>query len=176
MLTEPGNSNPSISGEMSVTQTSVQRFQLHDGRPVIGPHPEGNRSRGVVDEYPPDVREPRQEILDKLAGTRIQALDRICELSSGPRFPILIARHIVRPRTWRRRRPLLELLGLGVEHPDAVPAVFAKPQPPLPVEHAPAGSGSGRRRLAQRNLTRARINLADILLSQNREVDIVLRI
>src|SRR5215469_6596373 len=117
---------------------SVQRLQLHNRSAMIVAHPECDWRSGIVDEYPAKIRKTRQQIFDKFAGLRIQALHRVGELSARPYFAAFVGGDIVWPRARRGSPPFFELFRLRIEHPDAIRPVLAEPQPPFPVDHAPA--------------------------------------
>ena len=110
---------------------------------MIAAHPESDRCRRVVHEYPADVCLSGKEIIGELAALRIEPRHAIGPHRAGPYVPVLIRHHVVRRAPRSRQSPLLNRLGLWVEHADAIGAVFREPKPVLRVEPAPPGSGTG---------------------------------
>src|SRR5579871_5997488 len=92
--------------------SSIQRLDLDDRTLVVVADPERHRRGGIVDEDAADVGLARQQILDKLAGLRIEPRHPVVEHRSGPYLAVLIDPHVVgrRPRGWHL--PFPELFGL----------------------------------------------------------------
>src|SRR5581483_11031675 len=102
------------------------------------------------------------EILDELAARRIEAQDAIVVFAARPDLTVLVGAGVIRPGAGCRDRPLLEALGAGVEHRDAIGAVLAEPEPILRVHHAAARRGARRRRLERLDLAGLRVDAADL--------------
>src|SRR5437667_4289014 len=108
---------------------SIERLELDDRGAMVVSDPKRHRGRGVVDKHTPDVRKPREEVLEDLAGLRIETQHPIAVLPAAPRLAVLVRRHVVRPRFRRGSRPLLEVFGSRVEHPYPVAPVLPDPEP-----------------------------------------------
>src|SRR5262249_6725489 len=76
----------------------------------------------------------------------------------------------------RRHRPLLELVGARVEHPDAIAVVLAEPEAILAVHHAAARSGSRGWRFEDPDLAGLRVDAAHVPGAEDEEIAVVLRI
>src|SRR6185436_11654888 len=103
------------------------------------------------------------QVLDELAGRRIQPQDAVVVLAARPDVAGLVDGDVVRPGAGRRRRPFLERRRAGVEHPDLVGAVLAEPEAILRVHHAAARARARRRRLEDLDLPALRVDLPDLL-------------
>src|ERR1700730_13748757 len=107
--------------------TSFQRLDLDYRGAVIAAGPEGDRRGGIVDEHAPDIGAARQQIVDAFAGHGVEPRDLVAQHRAGPGVSVPVGDDVVGRRPSRRDRPLLKLAGFGVEHTDAVAAIFAEP-------------------------------------------------
>src|ERR1700761_4911315 len=105
----------------------LQRFDLHDRSAVVVADPEADRRGGIVDKDAPDIGAARQQIVDRLTGRRIEPRHLIAQHRAGPGLAMAVDDDVIRRRPPRRDQPLLELFLPGVEHANAIGAIFAEP-------------------------------------------------
>src|SRR5260370_5358786 len=153
-----------------------QRLNLDDRRAVIAAGPEGDRRRGIVDEHAPYIGGARQQIVDRLPGFGVEPRDLIAQHRAGPGLSVLVGDDVVGRRPSRPDLPLLELFGPGVEHADAVSAIFTEPQPVLCIHGAAARCGSGRRNLVQLDRAALGVDPPDMALPKVGEIDVIHRV
>ena len=106
---------------------------------MVAADPERHRRRRVVDEHAADVGVLRQQILAHTApvfGSSRETRSLIIEPVQAS--PFLSSDDVIGLRPRRRQHPLLDLLGLGIEHADGVAGVFGEPQPVLLIDRAAA--------------------------------------
>src|SRR5215510_4457450 len=100
----------------------LNRLDPDERRPQIVADPELRRIAPVIDVHAADVRHPGKQVFHGLARPRVDANDAIVVHPAGPGEASLVGDRIVDVGPWRRQRPLLEFLGLRVEHADLVAA------------------------------------------------------
>src|SRR5258708_24083037 len=116
----------------------LQRLELDDRCAVVAAGPEGDRRRGIVDKDAPDIGGARQEVVDRFAGFGVEPRYLVAQHRTGPGLFVLVSDDVVGRRPFWRDRPFPELPGFGVEHADAIAAIFTEPQPVLRIHGAPA--------------------------------------
>src|SRR6202035_3983211 len=165
-------SDPSLQNERESSDL-LQRFDLDDRGAVVVADPERDGCGGIVDEHPPDIGTARQEIVDRRAGGRIEPGDLIAQHRAGPGFAVLVGDDVIGRRPFRRDLPLPELFGLGVEHADAIGAIFAEPQPVLGIHAATARRGIRRRDFVQLYRAGFGVDPPDVALTEIGEIDVI---
>src|SRR6266700_297353 len=119
---------PADGAPLSVIDRSgLQRLDPDEGGAVIVADPQLGGIYRFVHVHAADVGPRREQIIDHLSGLGVEPRYMIVAHPAGPGIGAVVEDRVIGHRERRRNLPLLESLRLGVEHSNALAAIFREP-------------------------------------------------
>src|SRR5262245_27632204 len=155
----------------------IERLHFDDGGAMVAADPERRPLGEAVHEYAPDIGRARQQIVHDLPRGGVEPGHLVGQHRAGPHLgAVLDGNDVVGRAPWRRQPPLLDGVGLRVEHADAVAAIFGKPQAALLVDAAATRARQRARCRPDGDLERLGVTPADAAAAELQLIEVVLAI
>src|SRR6185312_14705354 len=107
----------------------VLRFDARDFSPMHFRNPNGHRRSRVVGVYLAQIgAESRKEVIGELARGGMKSVNVVCRHADRPHVASTINNSGIASGPRYRRRPLLNLFSMCIEHPQLARVVLTKPE------------------------------------------------